>query len=925
MKSNKILLTTFMTVGLLALSADEIDGLYIWRKGTFRSFALTDILFNKNKVSIGDATINVNNIDSITFAKLEEHAVATDTVYISYDGTFATVTPQNMEGITTSIDGASVTLTNHNTDREMTFVLSGESAEGSFIYDGNYKACIRLAGVSLQSRTGAAVHIKCGKRIGLELADGTTNSLSDATTDLGQKAALYCKGHLEVSGGGELSVKGNVRHAISTKEYMLVKKTTGIINVTGADGDGIHAGQYFKMSGGAINISGTKGDGIHAEATQEDDENNGQIIIRGGIVNIEIAERNVSAIKSDSLMSISGGTLTINTTGDGDKGLKSKAGISIVGGEMTFTQNGKYIVEDNNPGYVTSIKANNNLTVSGGTVTINNTGEAGKGFSADGNINISEKDATLIMNINTLGDGGVLNLSRDEMDSSDTDANDNMDVEGNVYRICAALSNYKGRYWNDVVYLCSSDGTKIARMTKTVTVEASGQPALTFFYYDFDKPQSGQFFFASNDYNSSGTIYRLCTPEVSGPTESTPIVYYYIKTEPYTLSGSDRIFSVVDYTMSYADATVLHMDSIAYDRVYVTAAGIKGDSSINIDGGTIIINTIGAAAKGITCDKTLTMTGGTIRIQSSGTGLGFIKNTVTAKGMASDACIDLQGGDINIQMTGDGSKGIKSGGTLIIGKEGGEGPILNINLSGAKYNSSSSAKAIKVSGAITVNGGESIIITSNKLAEGMESKLRSDASVIINGGKHYFKCYDDCINTEGGIKFDGGIVVAYSIINDAIDSNYGRPGAVIIGDGAVFAYTPGKLDGGIDCDNASYIQIKGSGIAICCGGNPFHSDPLDCIGSAVQGYYFDTSPISYRTGRYYTLADADGNNLATYSFEANFNSSLSFFTATGMKKGSTYTVKYSTTKPTDATTEWHGFHLGSSATGSIQSTSFTAQ
>ena len=207
MKPFKLIATVCMTAGLLALSAAEIDGLYIWKNGIYNRFELGDISFNGDAISIADETIPVNDIDSITFVQPEETAVVTDTLYICYDGATATVSPQNVVGITTEINKAAVSIVNANTDREMTFVLSGESNEGSFVYDGEYKTCIRLAGVNLQSSTGAAIHIKCGKRIALELADETANFLSDATEDLGQKAALYCKGHLEVSRGGTLTVK----------------------------------------------------------------------------------------------------------------------------------------------------------------------------------------------------------------------------------------------------------------------------------------------------------------------------------------------------------------------------------------------------------------------------------------------------------------------------------------------------------------------------------------------------------------------------------------------------------------------------------------------------------------------------------------------------------------------------------------------
>ena len=142
----------------------------------------------------------------------------------------------------------------------------------------------------------------------------------------------------------------------------------------------------------------------------------------------------------------------------------------------------------------------------------------------------------------------------------------------------------------------------------------------------------------------------------------------------------------------------------------------------------------------------------------------------------------------------------------------------------------------------------------------------------------------------------------------------------------------GGPEEGFDCDNNSYIQITGYGIAISGGGSQGGGGgwggwggSSSGIGSAVQGYSLSTSSISYAANRYYTLADASGNNLVTYSVEGSFSSSLSLFTATGMTKGSTYTLKYNTSKPADATTEWHGIYLGSSATGTTQVLSFTAQ
>ena len=263
-----------------------------------------------------------------------------------------------------------------------------------------------------------------------------------------------------------------------------------------------------------------------------------------------------------------------------------------------------------------------------------------------------------------------------------------------------------------------------------------------------------------------------------------------------------------------------------------------------------------------------------------------------------------------------------------MGRTDGSGPKLTISQTGATYNSSS-AKAIKAICAVTIYGGETDIYTKSSGGEGLESKT----SVDIQGGQHYFKCYDDCINSAGKIIFNGGITVCYSYGNDAVDSNAGTAGAITIGNGVAFAYTTkGSPEEGFDCDNNSYIQITGTGIGISAGGNQGGGggwggggSSSSTISNAKQGYAFVTSSISYQINRYYTLADASGNNLVTYSFEKACSSNFALFTATGMTKNAKYTVKYSTTEPTDATTAWHGLYLGSSHEGNVNVTSFTAK
>ena len=390
---------------------------------------------------------------------------------------------------------------------------------------------------------------------------------------------------------------------------------------------------------------------------------------------------------------------------------------------------------------------------------------------------------------------------------------------------------------------------------------------------------------------------------------------------------------------------------------------IKG-TSVTINDGDITCTVTGTAGRGISADDTLTTNGGTLTITNSGAPTTIASDVKSAKGLKA-LNLALNAGTITINMSGNASKAIASGdGTKVTTSGGGgpgggtsttytnvtgshtqglpdgTGPTLTISQTGQSYYSSS-AKAIKAICAITIYGGTTEVTTTSDGAEGLESKT----SIDIRGGQHYFQCYDDCINSAGQIVFNGGVTVCYSSGNDAVDSNYGKTGAITIGDGAVLAYTSrGQMEEGLDCDNHSYIQITGNGYAISAGGSqggggggggpwggggPGGGGSSNTISNAAQGYYFysgSNSGISFQTGKYYTLSDASGNNLVTFSFAANCNSTLSLFTAKGMVKNSKYNIKSSATEPTDATTAFHGLYLGSSATGTTSVLSnFTAK
>ncbi len=422
-------------------------------------------------------------------------------------------------------------------------------------------------------------------------------------------------------------------------------------------------------------------------------------------------------------------------------------------------------------------------------------------------------------------------------------------------------------------------------------------------------------------------------------------------------SDSDITITGGDISITSSGATVI----TDYDPSYCTA--IKGDANVIISGGNIDINlpTSNNGGKGISCEGDMTISGdNTIHIETHGDGATYTASSGTDT--YSSSCLRAEGnmqilsGNITLSSTGKAGKGIKVGkkngntytGTYTQGNPDGTGPTLTISTTGAQVGSGgggwppgpggggsstrSSAKAIKVGGIATVYGGTTTVTTTQSGAEGLESKTQ----INIEGGQHYFKCYDDCINSSGKIFFNGGVTVCFSNGNDAVDSNAGQAGAITIGNGVAFAYTTkGSPEEGFDCDNNNYIRITGTGIGISAGGSQGGGGwpgggggSGGTITNPAQGYKFYTSSYSFQAGRYYTLSNtsgAGGTNMVTFSFESNCSSTLALITATGMVSGSTYYVKYGTAAPTDATTAFHGLYLGGTSSASTQAFSFTAQ
>lgn len=330
--------------------------------------------------------------------------------------------------VTVKVSGADVSVEQDaSVAQEITYRLSGQSNNGSFVHKGDFKITLSLEGLQLTSQTGAAMQIKNGKRIAVALKDGTENTLTDADGGA-QKACMIVKGHSEFQGGGSLSINGRGKHAYKGDEYVELKASLGTLTLNSTVKDGIHIDDYFEMKGGTLNIT-TTGGGYWDDEDKE--------------------TKAPSCINTATYALIKDGTLNLLSTGDGGKGIKCDSTFTMTGGTLTARTTGaRYIYEqydgdrtdiDNIPDSLKNspkaVKADMGVCINGGTLWLYTEQDGGEGLESKdtltimgGNIRIEAYDDC----INAAGDirisGGDLFLNSFDNDGIDT--NQSMYISG---------------------------------------------------------------------------------------------------------------------------------------------------------------------------------------------------------------------------------------------------------------------------------------------------------------------------------------------------------------------------------------------------------------------------------------------------------------------------------------------------------------
>lgn len=330
----------------------------------------------------GDADTTEDNIDNVTFDMV---------VTVTYNSTSCSVTmdPLNSE-VEYSNSDCHVTV-RHSGSSNVKYVLKGTASDGSFKLYSNHKQAVVFDGLTLTNPNGAAVNVQGpeatpgkGKRTYVvvngtnTLSDGTTYSGTPSTED--EKGVIFSEGQLIFSGDGILNITAKGKSGIASDDYVRFMGNP-TLNITSTAGHGVKANDYITVSGGTlgIDVSANTKKGFSAASTVLIEGGTTTIAITGGAAyDSEDSEyKGTAGVKADTLVKVTGGTLTITNSGQGGKGISCDGAAAFTGGSVKVTVTGSNYTSGNNSITSKGIICDGAITFDGGTVWVSSANNEG--------------------------------------------------------------------------------------------------------------------------------------------------------------------------------------------------------------------------------------------------------------------------------------------------------------------------------------------------------------------------------------------------------------------------------------------------------------------------------------------------------------------------------------------------------------------
>ena len=353
----------------------------------------------------GDSTAADTQTDAVTAAAVSAPDES-GAVEIRLSGSGAEITGSGAS----AADGA-VTITKGGV-----YTLSGTLNGRVVVNAPKENVTLILNGVEITSDDSSALYIYKAAQVTVWLPEGTENTLTDgesysfadelsSAADEEPNACVYSKADLTVAGSGGLTVNGNYKNGLTSKDTLTLDSVSLTVN---AKNHGVCGKDSAAVQNAVLTVT-SGGDALHS--TNDKDEALGWITITDSVLELTSGE---DGIQAETTLTVSGGHCTVISGGgsgvelDDDtsaKGLKAGTTVEISGGEFSLD-----CADD-------AVHSNGNVEISGGSFTIA-TGD--DGVHADETAAISGGEILITACYEGI-EGKVVDISGGEIDLTASD------------------------------------------------------------------------------------------------------------------------------------------------------------------------------------------------------------------------------------------------------------------------------------------------------------------------------------------------------------------------------------------------------------------------------------------------------------------------------------------------------------------------
>ena len=468
--------------------------------------------------------------------------------------------------------------------QEGTYLVSGTLENGQLVVDAadTEKVQIVLQNVSIDCSDHAALFIKQADKVFLTLAEGTENTLSSGSSyalgddDSNVDGVIFSRADLTMNGSGSLAVNAAYKHAVVSKDDLVV--TGGQYAIKAENGGGLYGKDCVKITGGAFTIA-TGTDAIQANNAEKADQ--GYVYISGGTFDLTAG---TDAVQAETVLRIDGGTFQITSGGGSANASIDKSGKDSPGWGMWGPQSEQNPSQDaestDTSDSAKGLKAGASLSLRGGTFSINSSDDS---IHSNGTVTIT---------------GGTLSLKSGD---DGVHAGDALLIEEGTIKISQSYEGLEGLSvtiaGGNIQLTASDDGINSAGGSDTAK---QGRPGQNQFIVSEDseifiKITGGTIYITSSADNGNGALDYEGAATITGGT----IVAAGMSGMAQGFSDSSTQYSILNNfsaSLSSGDAIVLkdsggkvlasYTPAKAYNSVVVSSPDLKKGETYTLSAGS---------------------------------------------------------------------------------------------------------------------------------------------------------------------------------------------------------------------------------------------------------------------------------------------------------------------------------------------------